>query len=622
MSDSASTPATVRVHDLTLLLEEAQQALAAIRSGEVDALVISRDNERPRVFLLEGGDTALKTLLETLNEGATLVGPDGTILYANTCFAELIDRPLAKALGAPLSEFLVPEDAAVLADLLGGQRDSNKREGGGGKRESALVRADGSRVPVRLSICAVDGDAAACTVVVTDLSALKAAELALRRANDDLEARVRTRTAELEQANAALRTEIAERTRLTEELRSTAHELVVADRRKDEFLALLAHELRNPLSPILTATEMMRLTGGADPSLERYRSVIERQARNLTRLVDDLLDVSRITRRKITLQKQPVELRTVVDNAVEATRPIIDGSDHRLEVRLPARPILLFADPTRFEQVLVNLLNNAAKYTEPGGRITLSAEVFGSELTLRVRDTGVGIAPELLPHIFDLFVQGKRSLARSQGGLGIGLTLVKNLVEMHGGTVAVSSDGAGTGTEMTVRMPLRPESADSPPASAAPPAGRVDRNGADGQHPDRRVLVVEDNPDVADGIVDLLQVWGYQVKVATDGEAALHAAEIFHPYAVIVDVGLPGIDGFEVARRLRRCAAPGERLLLIGASGYGQAQDRRMGAEAGFDHYLVKPVSMDLVRELLERPIHDRSEAAPEHPAGKGNSAS
>lgn len=603
MSDATSTPtSTLRVHDLTLILEEAQQALAAIRGGEIDALVVSRGSETPRVFLLEGGDAAQKTLLETLNEGATMVAQHGTILYANRRFAELIGRPTANVLGASLSEFLVPEEAAALPELLSAARD-------GGKRESALVGPGGERVPVMLSMRAIEGEPPAYTVVVTDLSALKAAELALRLANDELEERVRTRTAELERANEALRSEIAERTRLTEELRSTAEELVVADQRKDEFLALLAHELRNPLSPILTATEMLRMAGGAEQSLERYRSVIERQARNLTRLVDDLLDVSRITRRKITLQRQPVELRAVVESAVDAARPVIDGSHHRLEVRLPPEPVVLFADPTRFEQVLVNLLNNAAKYTEPGGRITLTAEVAGSEVAVRVRDTGVGIPPDLLPHVFDLFVQGKRSLARSQGGLGIGLTLVKNLVQMHGGKVEARSEGPGTGAEMTVRLPLGSERRESPSSSTGAPARteRVDpgparaAGGAEPQQSERRVLVVEDNPDVADGVVDLLTLWGYRVLAVSNGEDALRVAEELRPHAVIVDIGLPGIDGYEVARRLRRSPAVGKHLLLIGASGYGQEQDRRQGAEAGFDHYLVKPMSVDLVREILDR---------------------
>lgn len=604
MSDQPSVPATLRVHDLTILLEEAQQALAAIRNGEVDALVVAREDEAPRVFLLEGEDTAHRALLETLAEGAMTIARDGTILYANRRFAELVDRPLAEVLGASLSAFMAPEGGEVTFSPLVPPASSEL------KRESALLRPDGATVSVMLSMRAIEGEPETCTVVLTDLTALKAAEQALRRANDELEVRVRSRTAELERANAALRDEIAERTRLTEELRQTAEELVVADRRKDEFLSMLAHELRNPLSPILTATEMLRFSSGADPSVERHRSVIERQARNLTRLVDDLLDVSRITRRKISLRLQPVRLAAVVESAVEAARPLIDASEHALSVHLPREPVTLRADPTRFEQVIVNLLNNAAKYTEPGGRIDLHAETIDGHVVLRVKDSGAGIAADLLPHVFDLFVQGKRSPARSQGGLGVGLTLVKNLIEMHGGTVEVKSDGSGKGTEVLVRLPLDEDeraSHSSHPgqgdpsgdaACAAPePAVTADEQAL----PERRVLVVEDNPDVAEGMVDILELWGYRVESVASGEEALRRVETFRPHAALVDVGLPDIDGYEVARRLRRIPTIGDRVLLIGASGYGQERDRRRGTEAGFDHYLVKPVSMDLVRQLLER---------------------
>lgn len=459
------------VHDLTLHFDEAKDALCAIRAGEVDALVVTTAGSAPRVFLLKGADEAHRILLETLNEGALMIATDATILYANTRLADLVGHPLEKVLGTPLTRFIAPGSVAAFEVLLA---DGSR----GGKAEVFLVTARGDSVPVMVSLRAVGHETETVTVVVTDLSPLKAAQQALRRANDELEARVVARTAEIVRVNAALRSEIAERTRLTEELQRKAEELVLADQRKDEFLSMLAHELRNPLAPIVTATEILRQIGRGDPAIERNRNVIERQARNLTRLVDDLLDASRITRRSITLRLQACELGSVVQNAVEAARPLVDAAGHSLVVSVPREPVELVIDPTRFEQVLVNLLNNAAKYTEPGGDIALTASVVDDHLVIRVRDSGVGIAPDLLPHVFDLFVQGQRSLARSQGGIGIGLTLVKNLVEMHGGTVEAHSAGVGQGTEMIVQVPLVASQRDSRPSGQElPPVGRALRPG-------------------------------------------------------------------------------------------------------------------------------------------------
>lgn len=594
------TRSIVLVHDLSLPLSEAHEALSAIRSGEVDALVVNAPNEAPRVFLLRGADDAHRVLLETLNEGAMTVEPDATVLYANRRAAELLGRPLERVLGASLARFIVEGDRATLLALFSaGGRAS-------GKAEVTLLRDDGEGVPVMVSTRVVGGDREAYSVVLTDLSAMKAAQRALERANDELEGRVAARTVELEQVNAALRHEVQERTRLGDELRRKAEELTEADRRKDEFLSMLAHELRNPLSPISTAAEMLRPAALNNPFIDRYRTVIERQTRNLVRLVDDLLDVSRITRRSITLQMQEVELRPIVQSAVEAARPLIEACGHRLEVHLPAEPARLFADPTRFEQVLVNLLNNAAKYTERGGAIELSAAVEASRVVIRVRDTGVGIPADLLPHIFELFVQGERSLARSQGGLGIGLTLVKNLIEMHGGTVEARSEGHDRGTEVTIRVPLavREEDARLRSATAVHNGSRepVSESQITGT---KRVLVVEDNLDASDSLVDLLRFWGFQVLAAATGEDALLTVADFRPEAALIDVGLPGIDGYEVARRLRR-----ERpeMLLIGLTGYGQERDRQQGADAGFHHHLVKPPTADVLRSLLDDDRTVRSE--------------
>jgi signal transduction histidine kinase/CheY-like chemotaxis protein len=362
-----------------------------------------------------------------------------------------------------------------------------------------------------------------------------------------------------------------------------------SDRRKDEFLAMLSHELRNPLAPVLNTLAVLRAGGGAGLSDRQAQDVLERQVRHMARLVDDLLDVSRVTRGKIVLQKERVDLRALAGRAAETIRPLVEARRHELTVHLPDGPILLEADATRLEQVLTNLLNNAAKYTEPGGVIRLAVEHAGGDAVVRVRDTGIGMLPEVLARAFELFVQGDRGLARSEGGLGIGLTLVRSLVEMHGGAVTAHSDGPGKGSEFVVRLPVLPNgtSAGSPPRQPA---------GASGGS--WRVLVVDDNHDSADTLAALLRMAGHAVQVAYDGRAALEAARTTLPEAVLLDIGLPGMDGHEVARRLRE--QTGTRpILLVAISGYGQEEDRVRSLEAGFDHHLVKPVDPEAVRALL-----------------------
>jgi two-component system CheB/CheR fusion protein len=364
-----------------------------------------------------------------------------------------------------------------------------------------------------------------------------------------------------------------------------------ADRRKDEFLAMLGHELRNPLAPIRTTLEVLRLGRPDGERLEKSLATMDRQVTHLTRLVDDLLDVSRITRGLVELQRAPVELAAVVGQAVEMARVAVASRGHELLVTLPARAVRLEADATRLTQVLFNLLNNAAKYTEPGGRIWLTAAPDGAAVELRVRDTGVGIGPELLPRVFDLFTQGERTLDRSQGGLGLGLTLVKRLVEMHGGTVEARSAGPGQGSEFVVRLPAPAAApAGQPPAPAAAPVPAA-RPG--------RVLVVDDNVDVAESVALLLQEGlGHEVRVAHSGPQALELAREFRPEAVICDIGLPGMDGYEVARRLRRLPE-GDSALLVALSGYGQEEDRQRSREAGFDVHLLKPVGWATLQPVL-----------------------
>jgi PAS domain S-box-containing protein len=386
-------------------------------------------------------------------------------------------------------------------------------------------------------------------------------------------------------------TDITDRKRAEEALKE-------ADRRKDEFLAMLAHELRNPLAPIRNAVQIMRLLGSADSRLEQAREMIERQVVHMTRLVDDLLEVSRITRGKIKLQIEPVDLVAVVARAVETSRPLIDARQHDLTIALPPEPIRLEADATRLAQVISNLLNNAAKYTENGGRIWLTVDHEGGEAVVRVRDSGIGIPPDLLQRIFDLFAQADRSLDRSQGGLGIGLTLVKNLVEMHGGSVTAHSNGPGKGSEFVVRLPLSPyhDNANAlATSSAATPA--------DIPCP-HRILVVDDNRDSAESIALLLKLWGHDVRTAPDGATALETVRAYRPQVVLLDIGLPNVNGYDVAKQLRQEFGR-DGLLLIAVTGYGQSEDRRRSAQAGFDHHLVKPVSPEDLAKLFCRSTVD-----------------
>ena len=366
-----------------------------------------------------------------------------------------------------------------------------------------------------------------------------------------------------------------------------------ADRRKDEFLAMLAHELRNPMAPIRNTVQVMRLMAPANPQLQWAHEVIERQILHLNRLVDDLLDVSRITRGKIRLQMEPLDVTAAVNVAVETSRPLIESRKHELILSLPSQPLRVDADPTRLAQVLANLLNNAAKYTQEGGRVWLSVEREGDEAVFRVRDNGSGIPPEMLPRIFDLFTQVDQSLDRSQGGLGIGLTLVRRLVEMHHGTVKASSAGPGQGSEFVVRLPaLAPGTTGFKPTNGglAPSA----------PHAKYRVLVVDDNVDAADSLAVLVRLHGHEVRIANDGHTALETAQDFRPEVVLLDIGLPGMNGYEVARRLR-AGADGNRLLLAAVTGYGHAEDRSRSRQAGIDHHLVKPIDPEALRQLLCR---------------------
>jgi len=427
----------------------------------------------------------------------------------------------------------------------------------------------------------------------------------LQRANSELEA-----------ANQSLQSEIAERARIAQALKE-------ADRHKDEFLAMLAHELRNPLAPIHNAIELMRLKPLADPQLNWARDVIARQLTSLTRLVDDLLDVSRITRGKINLTRQVVELEGLISRAVETVHPLFDEHRHQLTLELPEPGVRVFGDPTRLTQAIANVLGNAAKYTDAGGQILLSATARGEHVEISIRDNGIGIRPEMLPHVFELFTQLDRNDGRTQGGLGIGLALVQQLVQMHGGDVSATSAGPGTGSQFVIRLPLLREQ--GMPAAAAeerepepnlvaqaepvmdglPSAVEMASAVAPLVHAGaarmaRRILIADDNNDALESLATLLELSGHEVFTATNGGTALQSAERHLPEIVLLDIGMPMLDGYEVAKRIR--SQPwGQRITLVALTGWGQDSDRRRSREAGFDSHLVKPLDLETLTDLLAR---------------------
>jgi len=378
-------------------------------------------------------------------------------------------------------------------------------------------------------------------------------------------------------------TDIHDRKRAEEALRE-------ADRRKDEFLAVLAHELRNPLAPIRNSLHILRLTGQHEPAAERVGEMMERQVNHMVRLVDDLLEVSRITRGKIELRKEQIEVAAIVRSAVETSRPLIEAAGHQLALAIPPEPLTLEGDHVRLTQVIANLLNNAAKYTDAGGQIWLSVRRERKEVEISVRDTGMGIPPDMIPRVFDLFTQIDRHADRAQGGLGIGLTLVKSLVEMHGGSVRAHSKGVGQGSEFVVRLPLAPD-----PRRAVLPGKEASLSTVLAA---RRVLVVDDNRDAAESLGMLLKLLGAQVHVVYDGPTALEAVATYKPAVVLLDIGMPGMDGHEVARRIR-LESEFREVILIALTGWGHEEDRQRSQSAGFDYHLIKPADVNSLETLL-----------------------
>lgn len=396
---------------------------------------------------------------------------------------------------------------------------------------------------------------------------------------------------ELEQANRTLQNEVAERTRVEQALKA-------ADRHKDEFLAMLAHELRNPLAPILNAVQLIRKKPLSDPQLLWSRDVIERQLGHLTRLVDDLLDVSRITRGKINLSREVVEVADLVARAVETVQPLIVERGHRLSLDVARESIRVFGDPLRLTQAVGNVLSNAAKYTENGGQISLTARQVDGIVEIRVQDTGIGIPSDLQPMIFDMFTQLNHQTGRAQGGLGIGLALVRKLLEMHGGSVTAFSEGIGQGSEFLITLPVITNETIAANGRAAVTLDSDSR--AEAVQVRRRILVADDNADALESLATLLELGGHEVFTAANGALALESAERHMPEVALLDIGMPKLDGYEVARRIR--AQPwGRQITLVALTGWGQDSDRKRSGEAGFDSHLVKPLDLDKLTVLLDR---------------------
>jgi signal transduction histidine kinase len=416
----------------------------------------------------------------------------------------------------------------------------------------------------------------------------------LLRAKVSVFAELYRKTREFERLNRELEERVAERTNELQEAvdkqKELADKLREADRRKDEFLALLAHELRNPLAPVQNAVSVMRLKGTQDSQLLWCYDVIERQADQLKRLVDDLLDVSRITQGKIQLRLEPVDVEAVIAGAVETSAPLINAQHHQLRVNLPDQPLSVQGDASRLTQVVANLLNNAAKYQNENGVIELTARREGDDAVIVVRDRGIGLSPEMLSEAFELFAQGERTPDRAQGGLGIGLSLVKKLVELHGGTVRAASDGPGHGAEFVIRLPRLHDGTQPAAESAAHHAA------APGPHR-HNILVVDDNVDAAESLGMLLTLDGHDVTIVHDGVQALDTALRDRPDVVLLDIGLPGMDGYEVCRRLRSEGFGGTRIIAM--TGYGQDKDRQRAMEAGFDEHTVKPVEFGKLKAIL-----------------------
>lgn len=487
----------------------------------------------------------LGAIVESSDDAMIRKNLDGIVQTWNSGAERIFGYTAEEMIGLPITRIIPPdrqaEEPALLARLRHGERIEHF--------ETVRVRKDGRNIDVSLTVSPIrnsQGKVIGASKVARDITARKQTEADLRE----------------------------------------------ADRRKDEFLATLAHELRNPLAPIRNSLHILRMTACSDPQALRVCEMMERQVNHMVRLVDDLMELSRITRGLIELRKEHTDLASIIRMAVETSKPLITSAEHELTISLPEDPIPLLVDGVRLAQVFANLLNNAAKYTEPNGRIWLSGRLENSEVVVSVRDNGIGISPKQLPVVFEMFMQADRTNTRTQGGLGIGLTLVRKLVEMHGGTVTAQSEGEGAGSEFVVRLPVAVANPQDVPRQAP-----VER----GATPTRRVLVVDDNEDAASSLAMLLKLLGIEVRIANDGLTALALVEKHHPDVVLLDIGMPEMDGMEVARRIRQ-RPEFDDILLVALTGWGQEDDRRQTKNAGFDNHLVKPADIATLQSLLMSP--------------------
>ncbi len=528
-------PRHERRDTLLARLAEAEETLQALRKGDLDALVV-QGADGDQVYTLHGAEEPYRRLVEQMREGAVVLGPAGEILYANAQFAALVGEPLESLPSGRIDRFLPDADRADFVALM---------RSGSGARGSRLISSDGTVIEVYFSLTTTvtSKGTSNLSLIVTDLRELLQARHERDRAEHDSHV-------------------------------------------KNEFLAMLAHELRNPLGAIRSAVSVIDCAEATGSAATHAREVITRQIAHLSRLIDDLLDVERVASGKIRLDRHPLDMAEAVQRAV-ASVTAGAGLDRAIEIH--TEPVWVQGDADRLEQVFVNLITNAIKYTPRDGSIQVSLCGQRNEAVLTVKDSGVGIASELLPSVFDMFVQGERTLDRAQGGLGIGLTLVRRLVELHGGTVAASSDGAGRGSTFTVRVPQLAAARNSAgiPSLVEPAMAR-------------RILLIEDSRDAREMFRLVLEHAGHHVYEAESGDRGLELVETVHPEVAIIDIGLPGLDGYEVARRIRN-QPHGRAMLLLALTGYGFPSDRARSTEAGFDHHLVKPVDpYDLARLLDE----------------------